>query len=61
MGRVVVGLSDEGMNPLQSPHNCEHCTDRFRHALAAFNQSQNVAGLRALSCDCHKPWLATAT
>jgi archaeosine synthase beta-subunit len=61
MGRVVVGLSDEGMNPLQSPHNCEHCDDRFRHALAAFNQTQSVAGLRGLSCGCHKLWLAAAT
>ncbi len=60
LGRVLVGLSDEGMNPLQSPHNCEHCTDRFRHALAVFNQSQDVAGLHALSCGCHKVWLAEA-
>ena len=61
LGRVLVGLSDEGMNPLQSPHNCEHCTVRFRQALAAFNQTQNSAGLHALSCDCHKRWLAAAT
>jgi len=61
LGRVLVGLSDEGMNPLQSPHNCEHCTGRFRQALAAFNQTQNPTGLNALSCDCHKLWLATAT
>ena len=26
LGPVLVGLSDEGMNPLQAPHNCEHCT-----------------------------------
>ncbi len=61
LGRVLVGLSDEGINPLQMPHNCEHCTGRFRQALAAFNQTQNAAGLHALSCDCHKRWLATAT
>ncbi len=60
LGRVVVGLSAEGMNPLQSPHNCEHCTDRFRMALAAFNQTQDPAPLAALSCQCHKRWLAEA-
>jgi len=60
LGRVLVGLSDEGINPLQIPHNCEHCTGRFRQALAAFNQTQNPAALRALSCDCHKRWLAAA-
>jgi uncharacterized Fe-S cluster-containing MiaB family protein len=58
LGRVVVGLSDEGMNPLQAPHNCEHCTGRFRQALAVFNQTRELEGLRALSCGCHKLWLA---
>jgi hypothetical protein len=60
LGRVLVGLSDEGMNPLQAPHNCEHCTSRFRHALAAFNQTQDAAGLSAISCECHKRWLTEA-
>ena len=60
LGRVLVGLSDEGTNPLQTPHNCGHCTSRFRHALAAFNQTQDLAALRALSCECHKLWLAEA-
>jgi archaeosine synthase beta-subunit len=57
LGRVLVGLSDEGMNPLQAPHNCEHCTGRFRQALAEFNQTQDAAGLSAISCECHKLWL----
>jgi archaeosine synthase beta-subunit len=60
LGRVLVGLSDEGMNPFQMPHNCEHCSERFRHALAVFNQTQDPAGLRTLSCDCHKRWLASS-
>jgi radical SAM enzyme (TIGR01210 family) len=60
LGRVLVGLSDEGMNPLQAPHNCEHCTGRFRLALAAFNQTQDAAGLSAISCECHKRWLTEA-
>ena len=60
LGRVLVGLSDEGMNPLQAPHNCEHCTGRFRHALAAFNQTQDATGLSAVSCECHKRWLTEA-
>ena len=60
LGRVLVGLSDEGMNPLQAPHNCEHCTGRFRQALAAFNQTQDAAGLSAISCGCHKRWRVEA-
>ncbi len=60
LGRVLVGLSDEGTNPLQAPHNCEHCTGRFRHALAVFNQTRDAERLRALSCECHKLWLVEA-
>jgi radical SAM enzyme (TIGR01210 family) len=58
LGRVLVGLSDEGMNPRQAPRNCDECTSRFRDALAAFNLTQDAAGLRALSCDCRRLWLA---
>jgi archaeosine synthase beta-subunit len=60
LGRVLVGLSDEGMNPSQTPHNCEHCTDRFRLALAAFNRTQDATGLSTVSCECHKRWLTEA-
>ena len=60
LGRVLAGLSDEGMNPSQTPHNCEHCTGRFRQALAAFNRTQDATGLSAISCECHKRWLAEA-
>ena len=58
LGPVLVGLSDEGMNPRQVSHNCDRCTRRFREALAAFNQTQDLSGLRALSCDCRELWLA---
>lgn len=60
LGRVLVGLSNEGTNPLQMPHNCEHCTGRFRHTLAVFNQTQDPTALRTLSCECHKLWLVEA-
>jgi len=58
LGPVLVGLSDEGTNPRQAPHNCECCTGSFRDALAAFNRTQDPSGLRALSCDCRQRWLA---
>jgi hypothetical protein len=60
LGPVLVGLSDEGMNPRQAPHNCERCTGIFRDALAAFNRTQDPSDLRALSCDCRQLWLAEA-
>lgn len=58
MGPVLVGLSDEGTNPCQAAHNCERCTRPFRDALAAFNRTQDLSDLRALSCDCRRVWLA---
>ena len=58
LGPVLVGLSDEGLNPRQAPHNCDRCSSRFRDALAAFNQTQNPSRLHALSCDCRELWLA---
>ena len=58
LGPVLVGLSDEGLNPQQAPHNCDRCSSRFRDALAAFNQTQNPSALHALSCDCHELWLS---
>jgi hypothetical protein len=60
LGPVLVGLSDEGMNPGQTPRNCERCTNSFRDALVAFNRTQDLSGLRALSCDCRQLWLAEA-
>ncbi len=59
-GGLLVGLSDEGMDPLQKPHNCEHCTGRFRTALAEFNRTQDPSDLGAVSCDCRPLWLAEA-
>jgi radical SAM enzyme (TIGR01210 family) len=58
LGPVLVGLSDEGMNPRQAPRNCDRCTSRFRDALVAFNLTQDPTGLCALSCDCRELWLA---
>jgi radical SAM enzyme (TIGR01210 family) len=60
IGWLLIGLSDEGMNPFQTPRKCEHCTGRFRQAMAAFNRTQDPAGLGGLSCECHKPWIAEA-
>ncbi len=48
LGHVLVGLSDEGINSLQSPHNCEHCTGRFRQALAALREEPDVVRWRQL-------------
>lgn len=56
LGPVQVGLSDEGMNPQQAAHNCVRCTRRVRDALAVFNRTQDLSGLRDLSCDCREQW-----
>lgn len=60
LGPVLVGLSDEGLNPQQAPRNCEKCTQRVREALAAFNCTQDLSALRQLSCECRRLWLLDA-
>ena len=56
LGPLQVGLSDEGMNPLQVPHNCDACTPRVRQALAEFNRSQDLLFLRGLDSQCRTLW-----
>jgi radical SAM enzyme (TIGR01210 family) len=61
LGPVLVGLSDEGMNPRQAAHNCEKCTSRVRQALAAFNLTQDCLPLKALTCPCRNEWSEPVT
>lgn len=58
LGPVLVGLSDEGMNPGQVAHNCHRCTRTVRQALATFNRTQDLSALHSLACDCRQLWLA---
>lgn len=55
-GRVVVGLSDEGMNPDQVAHNCPACSARVRAALSHFNQTGDPEPLGRLECECRLEW-----
>ncbi len=59
LGRIEVGLSDEGLGPAQVAHNCERCSATARRALVRFNQTHDPAVLDdpALSCPCHAEWL----
>jgi len=55
-GAVYVGLSDEGMGPQRSAHNCGSCDARVIEALTAFNQSQETGPLTDLDCSCRDEW-----
>jgi radical SAM enzyme (TIGR01210 family) len=55
-GPVLVGLSDEGLQPAQVAHNCEHCSDRVRQALAELNLAQDPSTLDELDCSCYQEW-----
>jgi hypothetical protein len=57
LGPTIVGLSDEGLNPQQTAHNCDFCTGRIRAALGAFNRTQDLSVLRHITCACRKTWL----
>ncbi|MGI5865839.1 MAG: radical SAM protein [Myxococcales bacterium] len=56
LGPVQVGLSDEGLNPARSAHNCARCTAGVRRALATFNASQRVKVFDGLDCACRESW-----
>jgi radical SAM enzyme (TIGR01210 family) len=55
-GQVLVGLSDEGLQPAQVAHNCQRCSTRVREALADFNLSQDPTPLAKLDCRCRQKW-----
>jgi len=56
LGEVVVGLSDEGLDPAAVAHNCDACTLRFRRALARLNLDQNAEALGDIECECRDLW-----
>jgi radical SAM enzyme (TIGR01210 family) len=55
-GQILVGLSDEGLQPAQVAHSCQRCSSRVRQALADFNISQDPAPLARLDCSCRQEW-----
>jgi len=58
LGRVLVGLSEEGMDAPEAPHNCERCTPTVRAALGEFNRSGDPAPLASLDCTCKERFMA---
>ncbi len=56
MGPVVVGLSDEGLNPKRQAYNCERCSDTIIESLADFNVSADPSALQVLQCQCKDRW-----
>jgi len=52
LGEVIVGLSDEGLEPKRGPAGCGACDHKIRHALREFNRTGDSAPLKLLTCDC---------
>lgn len=57
-GRIQVGLSDEGMDAPEAPHNCMCCSASVRDALTGFNRTGDPTPLALLDCSCKATWLA---
>jgi hypothetical protein len=55
-GPVYVGLSDEGMGPQRSAHNCGTCDGAVTAALTEFNRTQQTGPLAHLTCTCRDQW-----
>lgn len=51
-GELLVGTSDEGLQPHRSPAGCPKCTPSLRAALVEFNRNHDVAQLSKLDCVC---------
>ena len=56
LGPVLVGLSDEGLNPQRAAHNCDDCSAQMRAALTRFNLDQDPDPLAKLTCTCRSDW-----
>jgi len=52
LGPVVVGLWDEGLQPLAVPSSCQNCRDRLVTILQLFNRTQDVSALDIGACEC---------
>ncbi|MBN2358895.1 MAG: hypothetical protein JXR83_05535 [Deltaproteobacteria bacterium] len=52
LGELLVGMSDEGLQPHLAPQGCERCTPRLRAALIEFNRTGDATALAALDCEC---------
>lgn len=55
LGELLVGLSDEGLEPRRLPAGCERCSADLRRALAEYNRSRDLAALDAVRCDACAP------
>lgn len=52
LGELLIGTSDEGLQPQRAPRGCDRCTLRLRAALVEFNRTHELTPLAALDCDC---------
>jgi radical SAM enzyme (TIGR01210 family) len=54
LGDLLVGLWDEGLNPLAIPGSCDRCRQRIIRALMLFNAKQDVNVLDVRRCTCQR-------
>lgn len=53
-GELIVGLSDEGLEPHLVPSGCPKCTGKLRQALAQYNRTRELSALEGLDCECRR-------
>lgn len=51
-GELLVGLSDEGLEPRRMPSGCDSCTNELRAALTEYNRTRNLDALNKVQCNC---------
>jgi hypothetical protein len=56
LGELRVGGNVVVPPPIKVAENCPSCSDRVREALRVFDETQNIAVLDVLNCDCRAVW-----
>ena len=52
VGELLVGLSEESLEPAASPAGCPRCTAALRAALVCYNATRDLAAFEGLDCPC---------
>ncbi|MBF0408405.1 MAG: archaeosine biosynthesis radical SAM protein RaSEA [Candidatus Riflebacteria bacterium] len=52
LGEIVVGMSDEGLEPKRAPTGCSKCDAELKKLLKGYNSAKNINFFDSISCEC---------
>jgi radical SAM enzyme (TIGR01210 family) len=54
LGEILIGLSDEGLEPQRAPAGCWRCTQALRAALVEYNRTHELGVFDTVNCNCRR-------